>query len=76
MRDRLMLVLAGLVGFSVYWILDREGRKESRIEGPGFWERVSRDWLSLHPVAGPMGRGFLFLGFLGLISVGLIGYGS
>lgn len=76
MRDRLMLVLAGLVGFSVYWILDREGRKESRIEGLGFWERVSRDWLSLHPVAGPMGLGFLFLGFLGLISVGLIGYGS
>ena len=76
MRDRLMLVLAGLVGFSVYWILDREGRKETRQEGLGFWERVSRFWLSLHPVPGPIGLGWLFLGSLGLISVGLIGYGS
>lgn len=76
MAERLTLVLAGLVGLALVWLLYHEDRKLSRRKDRSFRDRVLEALTVGNPFAGGMGIGWLLAGSLGLIAVGLTGLAS
>jgi hypothetical protein len=72
MADRVSLVLAGLVGLAIVWVLDHEDQKQSGRRT--FKDHLSDAWGVGNPFAGGMGIGWLLAGSLGLIVVGLFSF--
>jgi hypothetical protein len=66
------MVISGLAGFALLWWLRQKADQQSGDKRHGFFARLREDWTSADPV-GAMGVGWLIVGCLALITIGLIG---